>query len=43
MRKLFVPSLVLVAAAGPGLAATAFGARSTAAAPAAIPGCAPAR
>jgi len=41
MRKLFVPSLVLVAAAGLAVAATALGARSTAAAPAAIPGCAP--
>ena len=41
MRKLFVPSLVLVAAAGLAGAATALGARSTAAAPAAIPGCAP--
>ena len=41
MRKLFVPSLVLVAAAGLAVAATALGARSTAATPAAIPGCAP--
>jgi len=41
MRKLFVPSLVLVAAAGLAVAATALGARSTAAAPAAIPRCAP--
>jgi len=41
MRKLFVPSLALVAAAGLAVAATALGARSAAAAPAAIPGCAP--
>ena len=41
MRKLVVSSLVLAAAAGLALAATALGARSTAAAPAAIPGCAP--
>ena len=41
MRKLFSSSLVLVAAAGLAVAATALGARSTAAAPAAIPGCAP--
>jgi polar amino acid transport system substrate-binding protein len=41
MRKLFVPSLALVAAAGLAVAATALGARSAAAAPAVIPGCAP--
>ena len=41
MRKLCIPSLVLAAAAVLALAATALGARSTAAAPAAIPGCAP--
>jgi polar amino acid transport system substrate-binding protein len=41
VRKLFVPSLALVAAAGLAVAATALGARSAAAAPAAIPGCAP--
>jgi len=41
MRKLFSSSLVLVAAAGLAVAATALGARSTAAGPAAIPGCAP--
>jgi len=41
MRKLFVSSLVLVVAAGLAVVATAFGARSTAAAPAAIPRCAP--
>jgi polar amino acid transport system substrate-binding protein len=41
MRKLFISSLVLVVAAGLAVAATALGARSTAAAPAAIPGCAP--
>ncbi len=38
MRKLFISSLVLVAAAGLAVAATALGARSTATA---IPGCAP--
>ena len=41
MRKLFIPSLVLVVAAGLAVAATALGAGSTAAAAAAIPGCAP--
>ena len=41
MRKLVSSSLVLVAAAGLAVTATALGARSTAAAPAAIPGCAP--
>src|SRR5262245_6868894 len=41
MRKLLIPSLVLAAAAVLAIAATALGARSTAAAPAAIPGCAP--
>src|SRR5215510_8544023 len=41
MRKLLIPSLVLAAAAVLAVAATALGARSTAAAPAAIPGCAP--
>jgi polar amino acid transport system substrate-binding protein len=40
MRKLSISSLVLVVAGGLVLAATALGARSTAAAPAAIPGCA---
>ena len=41
MRKLFIPSLVLVVTAGLAVAATALGAGSTAAAAAAIPGCAP--
>ena len=41
MRKLFISSLVLAVAAGVAVAATALGARSTAAASAAIPGCAP--
>ena len=41
MRKLFISSLVLVVAAGLAVVATALGARSTAVAPAAIPGCAP--
>jgi polar amino acid transport system substrate-binding protein len=40
MRKLFTSSLVLVAATGLALAATATGGRSTTAASAAIPGCA---
>ena len=40
MRKLFIPSLVLVVAAGLAVAAAALGARETTAAPAAIPGCA---
>ena len=38
MRKLFTSSLVLVAATGLALAATATGGRSTTAASAAIPG-----
>jgi polar amino acid transport system substrate-binding protein len=41
MRKLSISSLVLVAAAGLAVVAAATGARSTSAAPAAIPGCAP--
>ena len=40
MRKLFVPSLVLVVAAGLAVAAAALGARETTADRAAIPGCA---
>ncbi len=40
MRKLHISSLVLVAATGLALVATATGGRSTTAAPAAIPGCA---
>ena len=41
MRKLVISSLALAAAAVLAVAATALGARSTAATPAAIPGCAP--
>jgi polar amino acid transport system substrate-binding protein len=40
MRKLSISSLILVLAAGLAVVATATGARSTSAAPAAIPGCA---